>query len=177
MILTVLSVTAASSVLSDEISRGYSASFNKNKNLSHVFKLTDSSGKISYSASIPDEFIQIEKIVIATPPSQEHIEDTRQRHDKLKTAAVELGDAREKREAIREGKETKRLQRLALLNQSRPPVIYQRNVYVSYPYWLRKRHSHGGHHQPKKPVHLPANTHRTSRLALPASSFSPMFHR
>ena len=177
VMLTVLSVTATSSVLSDEFSRVYSASFNQNKNLSHVFKLTDSNGKISYSASIPDDFIQIEKIVIATPPSQENIEGTRQRYDKLKTAAVELGEAREKREAIREEKETKRLQRLALINQSRPPVIYERNVYVRYPYRLRKRHSHGGHHQPEKPVHLPANTHRFSRLTLPSSSFSPVFHR
>ncbi len=177
MILTVLLVTATGTVFADEFSRAYSASFKQNKDLPHVFKLTDNNGKVTYSSSIPDEFIQIEKIVIAAPPSEKHIEDTRQRHDKLKTAASELAIAREKREAIREEKETKRLQRLALINQSRPPVIYQRNTYPGYPYWLRKRHSHGGHHQINKPVHLPARTHRSSRLALPASSFSPMFHR
>ena len=51
VMLTVLSVTAASSVLSDEFSRAYSASFNQNKNVSHIFKLTDNNGKITYSSS------------------------------------------------------------------------------------------------------------------------------
>ncbi len=177
LILTVLSVTVTATVFADEFITSYSNSFNQNKSLPYVFKVTDSNGKVSYSCSEPDEFIQVEKIVIATPPSDTYIEDTRQRHNKLKTAAVELGEAREKREAIREEKETKRLQRLALINQSRPPVIYQRNVYSAYPYRLRKNHSHGGHHQAEKPVHLPLNSHRSSRLTLPVSSFSPVFNR
>jgi hypothetical protein len=177
VILAVLSVTATATSIADEFLPAYSTSFKQNKNLPHVFKLTDSKGKISYSSSRPNEFIQAEKITIAMPPSDDYIEDTRQRHDKLKLAAVELGEAREKRKAIREEKETKRLQRLALINQSRPPVIYQRNIYSAYPYRLRKTHLHGGHQKNRKPVHLPANTYRSSRLALPSSSFSPMFHR
>jgi hypothetical protein len=177
LILTVLSVTVTATVFADEFFTAYSTSFNQNKSLPHVFKVTDSNGKISYSSSKPNEFIQAEKITIAPPPPDDYIDDTRQRHDKLKLAAVELGEAREKRKAIREEKETKRLQRLALINQSRPPVIYQRNVYSAYPYRLRKTHSHGGHHQAKKPVHLPLNSHRSSRLPLPASSFSPLFNR
>ena len=86
--MAVLSVAASSTVLAGEFSRTYSPSFSQNKNLPHVFKLTDSNGNVSYSASIADEFIQIEKVVIAAPPSEAHMEDTRQRHDKLKTAAL-----------------------------------------------------------------------------------------
>lgn len=177
LILTVLSVTATATTFADEFITSYSNSFNQNKSLPQVFKVTDNNGKVSYSCSEPDEFMQVEKIVIAPPPSDAYIEDTRQRHNKLKTAAVELGEAREKREAIREEKEIKRLQRLALINQSKPPVIYQRNVYSAYPYRLRKNHSHGGHHQAKKPVHLPVYTPRSSRLPLPVSSFSPVSNR
>ena len=177
MVLAVLSVTATSTVFSENFSKAYNTSFNQNESLLHVFKLTDNDGKITYSSSIPHEFIQIEEIAIATPPSDEYIEDTRQRHDKLKTAAVELADAREKREARREEKETKRLQRLALNNQLRSPVIYQRNVYLSYPYRISKTHPNGVHHHTKKPVHLPTNVHRSSRLTLPSSSFLPMFNR
>ena len=177
LILTVLSVTALATAFADELFTAYSTSFNQNKSLPQVFKVTDSNGKISYSCSEPDEFMQAEKIAIAPPPSNAYIEDTRQRHDKLKTAAVELAEAREKREAIREKKEIKRLQRLALIEQSKPAEIYQRNVYPAYPYRLRKNHPHGGHHQAEKPVHLPLNTHRSSRLPLPASSFSPVINR
>ncbi len=177
VLLTVLSVTVTATTIADEFFTAYSTSFNQNKSLPHVFKVTDSNGKISYSSSKPNEFIQAEKITIAPPPPDGYIDDTRQRHDKLKLAAVELGEAREKRKAIREEKETQRLQRLALINQSRQAVIYQRNVYSAYPYRLRKIHLHGGHHQNTKPVHLPANTYRSSRLALPSSSFSPTFHR
>jgi len=177
LILTVLSVTVTATTFADEFIQSYSNSFNQNKSLPYVFKVTNSNGKISYSCSKPDEFIQAEKIVIAAPPSDAYIEETRQRHDKLKTAAVELAEAREIREAIREEKELKRLQRLALINQSKPPVIYQRNVYSAYPYRLRKNHSHGGHHQAIKPVHLPGYTPRSSRLPLPVSSFSPVFNR
>ena len=175
--LTVLTVTATSTVLSENISKAYNTSFNQNESLLHVFKLTDKNGKIIYCSSIADEFSHIEKIAIAPPPPDEYIEDTRQRHNKLKTVAIELGEEREKREAIREEKETKRLQRLALINQSRPPVIYQRNIYPGYPYRLSKRHPHGAHYQTKKPVHLPGKTHRSSRLTLPSSSFSPTFNR
>ena len=177
MILAVLSVTATSPVLADGLFKVYGTSFKQNQSLPQVFKLTDNNGKISYSSSIADEFIQIEKIVIAIPPSEERKEDTLQQHDKLKTAAVELAEARKNREAIREEKEYKRLQRLALINQSRPPIIYQRNVYAGYPYHLRKNHSYGDFHQAKKPVHLPAKTHHSSRLTLPSSSFSPTFRR
>ncbi len=172
-----LSVTATSTVLSENFSKAYNTSFNQNESLSHVFKLTDSHGKITYTSSIPHKYIQIEKIAITTPPSDDYIEYSRQRHDKLKTAAVELSAAREKREAIREEKEIKRLQRLALINQSRPPISYQRNVYVRYPYRLGKSHLHGAHHQTKKPVHFSTNDHRSSRLTLPSSSFSPTFKR
>lgn len=177
VVLTVLTVTATSTVLSENVSKAYNTSFNQNESLLHVFKLTDRNGKISYCSSIADEYSHIEKITIATPPPDDHIEDTRQRHNKLKKAAVELGDAREKREAIREEKETKRLQRLALINQSRPPVIYQRNTYLGYPYRLSKRHPHVAHYQTKKPLHLPDKSHRSTRLALPSSSFSPTFNR
>ena len=177
VVLAVLSVTATSTVFSDEFSKAYRTFYNEKENFPQVFKLTDSNGKITYTSSIPHEYIQIEKIAIATPPSDDHIEYSRQRRDKLKTAAVELGAAREKREAKREEKEIKRLQRLALINQSRPPISYQRNVYVSYPYRLSKPHLHGAFHQTKKPVHLPDKTHRSSRLTLPSSSFSPTFKR
>ncbi len=177
VVLAALLVTATSTVLSDEFSKAYGTFYNEKENFPQVIKLTDSNGKITYTSSIPHEYIQVEKIAIAPPPSDDYIEYSRQRHDKLKTAAVELGAAREKRDAIREEKETKRLQRLALINQSRPPISYQRNVYVSYPYRLRKSHLHGAFHQTKKPVHFSNNGHRSSRLTLPSSSFSPTYKR
>jgi hypothetical protein len=177
VMLTVLTVSATSTVLSENYSKAYNTSFNQNESLSHVFKLTDRNGKISYCSSIAEEYSDIEKITIAPPPPDDYIDDTRQRHNKLKKVAAELAESREKREAMREEKEKKRLQRLALTNQSSPPVIYQRNIYPGYPYRLIKKHPHGAHYQTKKPVNLPDKTHRSSQLTLPSSSFSSTFRR
>ena len=85
--------------------------------------------------------------------------------------AEELGEAREQREAIREEEEKKRLQRLALINQSKPQPIYQQNLYLSSPYRLWRTYRHGGQHYPGRPAQLPANSHRSTRMRLPSSSF------
>ena len=73
-------------------------------------------------------------------------------------------------EALREEKEKKRLERLALINQSKP-YVYERNIYVGYPYRLWKTYRRGGHYNGSKPVQGPTVGHRTSSMNLPSSSF------
>ena len=179
LILAVLLATAVNAVFSNDLPQKKPYGVNQNNRLMPVFKFTDSNGNINYSSSIPNDFTAVEQIVIDSPPSVAHVEDTRERLDKLKTTAMELSKAREKRQAIREEKEIKQLQRLALLNRAKPQPVYQQNVY--YPYRLSHhfgqnhrsnvRHRSHRHHPVKNPVHFPANSQRLPRLPLPSSSF------
>jgi len=75
--------------------------------------------------------------------------------------------ARAEREAIREQNEIKRLQRLALINQAKLPVITREYIYPSYPYRLRKKR--GGYHG--VPSYLPSRRSHRAGLSLPPSSF------
>ena len=182
LILTVTLITVANIATSNELSKTYSANIYRGKQPAQIYKFTGSDGQITYSSAAPNDFIQIEKIIITPPPSDRSAKDPRQRYDKLKITAEELGDAREQREAIREEEENKRLERLALINQARPPQpVYERNLYVSYPYRLWRTYRHGYPRHPKQPVHLPARNpnkgHRPSTMPLPPSSFPPISSR
>ena len=73
VVLAALLVTATSTVLSDEFSKAYGTFYNEKENFPQVIKLTDSNGKITYTSSIPHEYIQVEKIAIAPPPSDDYI--------------------------------------------------------------------------------------------------------
>lgn len=167
--------------ISHELSTSYSSNFYHDKQSAPVYKFTSSDGQITYSSSAPKDWVQIEKITITSPPSDQYAKNTRQRHDKLKTTAEELAEARQQREALREEEEKKRLEKLALINQSKPQQVYGRNVYNDYPYPFWNGYGYNNRHYPKHPVHLPAHTpgggHRPAILPLPPSSFPPMFHR
>jgi murein DD-endopeptidase MepM/ murein hydrolase activator NlpD len=181
LILTVPLITVANIATSNELSSTYSGNFYHGKQSAQIYKFTGSDGQITYSTTVPAEFTQIEKITITPPPSDRHTQVTQQRHDKLKTSADELGEAREQREAIREEEEKKRLERLALINQSKPQPVYEKNLYVSYPYRLWRTYRHGGQHTPKRPVQLPAkfstSGHRSTGMRLPSSSFPELSGR
>ena len=185
LILTVTLITVANIATSNELSNTYSANFYHGKQSAQVYKFTGSDGQITYSSTVPNDFIQIEKIIITPPPPDKYAKDTRQRYDKLKITAEELGEAREQREAIREEEENKRLERLALINRSKPQPVYERNLYVSYPYRLWRTYRHGGQYYPKHPAQrparistrIPASGHRSPLMPLPPSSFPATFNR
>ena len=141
-----------------------------------IYKYTDLNGKTTYSSSVKNDYVDVKEIAIALPPSSRHAEEARLRSLKFEKVAEELGLARAKREALREEKEKKRLERLALVNQSKP-YVYEHNVYIRYPYRLWKTYPDAGHHRARKPVRFPAKTHRASTLNLPPSSFSSRYSR
>jgi hypothetical protein len=163
-------------VNADGFVKPYGADLNHNKDVMPIYKYTDRDGKTTYSSSVKNDYVDVKEIAIALPPPARYAEEARLRSLKFEKVAEELGLAREKREALREEKEKKRLERLALINQSKP-YVYERNVYVSYPYRLWKTYPNAGHHHGNKPVHLPANRHRASTLNLPPSSFSSAYNR
>jgi len=137
-----------------------------------VYKLTDSKGKVSYSTSASTDFIQVEKIAIAAPPSSQQLSASKQRIDEMKTAVDKFDVARAEREAIREQNELKRLQRLALINQAKPPVVTREFIYPAYPYRVkRKQRGHYG-----IPTHNPSKSPHRTGLSLPPSSFPATFH-
>ena len=174
MSLLVLLVTGESPVYSEEFSNNYIDIVMSGVNSYPVYKFVDSNGKRTYSSDTQGDFVTVERINIAPSPSAEYVEQAQLRISKLQRLAEKLSQAREKREDLREEKEKQRLQRLALLNQSKPQV-YERNIYVGYPYRLWKTYPDGGHHKPHKPhrpIHLPAARPNGAQLLLPSSSFS-----
>ncbi len=183
IILAAALMSAGNIAISHELSSSYNSSFYQDKRPAPVYKFTDSDGQVTYSSTAPKNWIRIEKIIITSPPSDQYAKDARQRHDKLKSSAEELAEARQQREAIREKEEKKRLEKLALINQSKPQQVYERNVYSDYPYPypLWGRYGYNNNHYPKHPVHLPTRGpgggHRPAITPLPPSGFPPMFHR
>ena len=108
-----------------------------------VFKSIDSTGKVSYSTSWPEDTVAIQAIPIEPGPSAAHQADNRQRFQKIKHAAEGMARAREKRQAQREEQEKKRLERLALQRAAKPQVYVER-VYVGWHplWWSSHRHGH-----------------------------------
>ncbi len=137
-----------------------------------VYKFTDSKGKVTYSTSASTDFIQVEEVAIIAPPSAQQLDASKRRFEEMKTAVDEFDVARAEREAIRENNEIKRLQRLALINQAKPPVVTREFIYPAYPYRLTRNHR--GHHG--IPTHQPSRSPRSTSLPLPPSSFPPTFH-
>jgi len=180
-ILAMALMSVGNIAISHELSNSYNSNFYQDKHPAPVYKFTDSNGQITYSSTAPKNWIRIEKIIITSPPSDQYAKDARQRHDKLKISAEELAEARQQREVIRKEEEKKRLEKLALINQSKPQQFYGRNVYNDYPYPLWPGYGYNNHHYPKYPVHLPARSpgggHRPAISPLPPSSFPPMFRR
>jgi len=172
--MAVLIVTAMGVVSANESLKSYNTDFSRS-NIAPVYKFTDGNGNVTYSSFVLDDFVEIEKVTIASPPSVEYANETRLRSEKLKAVAEELGKAREKREKLREEKEKKRQERLALINQSRLR-FYERNGYAGYPYLFWGGYSHGGNYWPHYPVHLPAAPHNSAPLPSSSSSFLPGLH-
>lgn len=176
------------------ISTAYSTNFMQNeasstgaaKNIAQpaIFKFTDNNGKITYSTAIPHDFIEAEEVLVTGPPSERYIEETKQFNAELRDAGQQLTDAREERKALRDEKEKKRLERLALINRSKPPVVYQQNNDAAYPYQYRRARHYSGYRQHKKPyhkkpTHLPAAGAHSSRhpIRAPFSGASHALHR
>jgi len=170
--LAVLIAVTMNVASASEFLKTYATDFSRNGDIGSVYKFKDASGKITYSSFIQHDFVEVEEVFIASPPSDKYINEARVRSDKLKTVAEELARAREKREKIRQEKEKQRLERLALINQSRPRV-YERDSYAGYPYFFWGGISHGGGYWPSVPGHLPA-VHPNSPSS--SSSFLPALH-
>lgn len=139
-----------------------------------IYKFVDAKGQTTYSSKTQGDFVTLERVSIPPPPSAESMQQAQLRSAKLQRLAEQLTQAREKRQEWREEKEKQRMQRLALLNRSKPQV-YERNIYLGYPYQLWKTHPDGGNHkphQPHRPIHLPATRPNGAQLPLPSSSFS-----
>jgi len=119
-----------------------------------VYKSVDSTGKVTYSTTWPEDTVAIEEVAIKPGPSDEYVEDTRHRHEKIRETAQALTEAREKRAAKREEEEKKRLENLALRRSARPQV-YERKVYVGWnPLWrLHPPVAHYGKYPHKYPSH------------------------
>jgi hypothetical protein len=114
---------------------GYMTAYSANLKPGTVYKSVDASGNVTYSSARPQDSIAVEKITLQPGPSEEYIQKTRRRHERIMDAANELADAREQRQTEREEEEMKRLERLALQRSARPPV-YERRVYVGWsPFW------------------------------------------
>jgi len=156
-------------------SNSYISKFTHNLNSKAIYKTIDSSGRITYSSTLPDDSVQAEEVRIDAAPSEASIEDSRQRHEKISQYAQALTEARVQREQARAEREKQRLERLALLNQTRPPRVYQRNIFVAHPYKLWRTWPGGGRHHDKHPLTLPARRHTPSLMPLPRSSFPSMF--
>lgn len=121
-----------------------------------IYKSVDSAGKVTYSTTWPKDTVTVKEIAIKPGPTTEYVDDTRQRHEKIKDAALQLMEAREKREANREQEQNKRLERLAL-QQSAQPKVYERPVYVGWNplWWPHRVKSHRHHKYPSHPVQRP----------------------
>ena len=137
-----------------------------------VYKFTDSKGRVTYSTSASTDFIQAEKMAITAPPSSQQLSVSKQRIDEMKTAVDKFDVRRAEREAIREQNELKRLQRLALINQAKSPVVTREYIYPAYPYRIKRKK--GGHHG--IPSHMPSKSPHRTGLSLPPSSFPATFH-
>jgi hypothetical protein len=147
--------------------KSYKTNYQQNNQIVQVYKFTDNRGKVTYSTVTPHDFVMAEQVSLMEPPSIKHAQESKKINGVLKNAADELSEAREKREAQREEKENKRLERQALINRSKPPVIYQRGNYVAYPYLYGRAKVHHKYKYPEQPVHLPAHVqppvhHRSS---------------
>ncbi|HED35123.1 MAG TPA: DUF4124 domain-containing protein [Gammaproteobacteria bacterium] len=183
-VLSGAAVLPASSMdISSGISKSYSTKFmqkdgtenavSENVAQPQIYKFTDNHGKITYSTVITPDFIEAEEVLLQGPPSRRYIEETEQINGELKAAAQQLANAREQRQALRDAKEKKRLERLALINRSKPPVVYPypQNNYVAWPYRYGAAVHYSGYrpHKKPKPVHLPAGAHPRGFGASPPS--------
>ncbi len=142
--------------ISQKDSTAYETVYPPGNDLLPIFKFIDNNGKITYSTEMPHDFVDAEEVNLINPPLKKNIEETKKINATLKSAADELSKAREARENLREEKEKKRLEKLSLIKQSKPPVVYQPNNYVAYPYYYGRNQVH---HKRNKPAHTPARVH------------------
>ena len=131
-----------------------------------VYKSVDAGGRVTYSTHWPRDMVSIKEIAIERGPSNERVDANRQRYGQLRQAALDLGEAREKRQAEREEKEKKRLERLALERSVRPRV-YERTVYVGW-HPLGWKYPRAGWHRERAHGYAAAHNRRSRNLPLGA---------
>lgn len=103
-----------------------------------VYKSVDENGKVTYSSTPPVEHNDISKIKIAAPPSDEHVEAAKQRHEKNQKAAEILDENRQKRNAqIAEENRIKRERQNQLKQQKQAEDANRNDQYDHYPYYRR----------------------------------------
>ena len=165
-----LSATPASA--SREYSESYITEFRQQSSAPRVYKFTDQYGHITYSYSIPHDAVDAEVVDLVPGPSRSSVEERLRQQERIAAAVQALYEARRQRESAREEAKKKRLERLALLNQSRQSrADYERNIFIGLPWkpWWSKP---GGHHRGYgHPYPEPYRRHSPSHLPLPGSSF------
>lgn len=144
-IISLLFMAVVQSAYALENTQTYATGYSAESTSSKIYKTVDVTGKVSYSQIKPQNSISLKEMILAPAPLQQNVVDNKARLDRIRETAVQLAEAREKREARREDEETKRLQRLALIRTARQPP-YERKVYISYP--LRWIYPHPHRHQP-----------------------------
>ena len=119
-----------------------------------VYKSLDSRGVVSYSARWPQDTIEVKAIEISPGPPEGYQRESRQRYEKIREMALELTEAREKRQAEREEAEKKRLEKLAL-QRAAQPLVYETRVYVGWHplWWPAHRTRHYDRFSSKKPAY------------------------
>jgi len=97
-----------------------------------VYRSTDASGETTYSDRPPPEAIETEQVEVPPPPSDEAVEQSRERATRQRELADELTEERDARRAEQEAEKSKRSDRPAP-----PPEYGYDGPYYGYPYHPR----------------------------------------
>lgn len=97
-----------------------------------VYKSIDADGKVTYSEKPIEDHKEVEKIKIAPPPSEEHIEAAKQRHESTKKAAEIIDETRKLRDEQEEKEYRIRQERRQQLEQQRQAEEMNRNDQYGY---------------------------------------------
>ena len=127
-------------------------------NAETIYKSVDENGKVTYSATPPEESETATKVDIAPPPSEERIKAAQQRHERNMETADVLDENRKKRDELTaEENRLKREQQKQLQLQKQAEKNNENDNYDGYPYYPpRYRPRPPGKPIIVPPVNLPA---------------------
>jgi len=94
-----------------------------------IYKWVDSAGQVTYSSTPPPAGVQAEKMELASPPSEEQVQQAKERVKRDEEQARELKKARLELEAARKAEEDRRRE----MQSSPPTVVIEKPVYVPQP--------------------------------------------
>lgn len=127
-------------------------------NAETIYKSVDENGKVTYSATPPEESETATQVDIAPPPSEERIKAAQQRHERNMETADVLDENRKKRDELTaEENRLKREKQKQLQLQKQAEKNNENDNYDGYPYYpSRYRPRPPGKPIIAPPVNLPA---------------------